>query len=82
MDTTYNFLRTIPFVIVLAIMAIQNTHYSTEGILLAVLSGGIMSGIGYTIWYIALGGLSATQAAVVQLLVPVIAASGGGYIPF
>jgi len=58
-------------------MAIQNTHYSTEGIYLAVLSGGIMSGIGYTIWYIALGGLSATQAAVVQLLVPVIAASGG-----
>jgi drug/metabolite transporter (DMT)-like permease len=29
------------------------------------------------IWYIALGGLSATQAAVVQLLVPVIAAIGG-----
>ena len=45
--------------------------------MLAVLSGGIASGIGYTIWYIALGGLSATQAAVVQLLVPVIAAIGG-----
>ena len=77
MDTTYNFLRTIPFVIVLAIIAIQNTHYSSEGILLAAVSGGITSGIGYTIWYIALGGLSTTQAAVVQLLVPVIAALGG-----
>ena len=76
-DTAYNFLRTIPFVIVLAIIAIQNTHYSTEGILLAVLSGGIASGIGYTMWYIALGGLSVTQAAVVQLLVPIIAALGG-----
>ena len=77
MDTTYNFLRTIPLIAILAIVTIQNAYYSAEGILLAVLSGGIASGIGYTIWYIALGGLSATQAAVVQLLVPVIAALGG-----
>jgi drug/metabolite transporter (DMT)-like permease len=77
MDTTYNFLRTMPFVIVLAIVTIQHTYYSSEGILLAALSGGIASGIGYTIWYAALGGLSTTQAAVVQLSVPVIAALGG-----
>ncbi len=77
MDTAYNFLRTIPLVIILLVIAIQDAHYSTEGILLAVLSGGITSGIGYTIWYIALGGLSTTQAAVVQLSVPVIAAFGG-----
>jgi drug/metabolite transporter (DMT)-like permease len=77
MDTAYNFLRTIPLVIILAIVAIKNAHCSSEGIWLAVLSGGIASGIGYAIWYIALGGLSAMQAAVVQLLVPVIAALGG-----
>jgi len=76
-DTTYNFIRTIPVVIVLAIITMYNAHYSTEGIVLAILSGAIASGSGYTIWYIALGGLSATQAAVVQLLVPVIAALGG-----
>ena len=55
----------------------KNANFSSEGILLAAISGGITSGIGYTIWYIALGGLSATQAAVLQLLVPVIAALGG-----
>ena len=77
MDTAYNFLRTIPLVIILVIVAIKTAHYSFEGILFAALSGGIASGIGYTIWYIALGGLSATQAAVVQLFVPVIAALGG-----
>ena len=77
MDTAYNFLRTIPLVIILVIVAIKTAHYSFEGILFAALSGGIASGIGYTIWYIALGGLSVTQAAVVQLLVPVIAALGG-----
>lgn len=76
-DTAYNFLRTTPLVILLAITTINNANYSSEGILLAVLSGGITSGIGYTIWYIALGGLSSTQAAVLQLSVPVIAALGG-----
>ena len=77
MDTAYNFIRTTPLVIILLLASIKTAHYSLEGVLFAALSGGIASGIGYTIWYIALGGLSATQAAVVQLLVPVIAALGG-----
>ena len=77
MDTAYNFFRTTPLVVLLAISTINNINYSSEGIILALLSGGITSGIGYTIWYIALGGLSSTQAAVLQLSVPVIAALGG-----
>ncbi|PKH06039.1 DMT family transporter [Moritella sp. Urea-trap-13] len=77
MDTTYNFLRTIPFVTLLAFVTQQNLNYSSEGIMLALLSGAITSGVGYTIWYIALAGLSSTQAAVIQLSVPVIAAIGG-----
>lgn len=76
-DTAYNFLRTMPLVVVLGITTINDLHYSAEGILLALISGGVTSGIGYTIWYIALGGLSSTQAAVLQLSVPVIAALGG-----
>ena len=77
MDTAYNFIRTIPFVVILAITTFDNISYSYEGIVLALISGGVTSGIGYTIWYIALGGLSSTQAAVLQLSVPVIAALGG-----
>lgn len=77
LDTTFNFVRTLPFVILLIILTINHMNYSWSGILLALLSGGIMSGVGYTIWYIALGGLSFTQAAVVQLLVPIIATFGG-----
>ena len=77
MDTGSNFFRTVPMAIVVAIIAVQNAHLSYEGVLLAILSGGVASGLGYAIWYNALGGLSATQAAVVQLLVPVIAAAGG-----
>ncbi|MEJ2442817.1 MAG: DMT family transporter [Exilibacterium sp.] len=76
-DTSYNFIRTIPFVVILVAIKIQDSSLSLEGILLAILSGGVTSGVGYTIWYMALGGLSAIQAAVVQLFVPVIAALGG-----
>ena len=76
-DTCFNFLRTVPAVLVLALITARNAHYSADGIVLAILSGAVASGIGYTIWYIALGGLMATQAAVVQLSVPVIAALGG-----
>jgi drug/metabolite transporter (DMT)-like permease len=77
MDTAYNFLRTIPLVVLLVIATAHQLHYSTQGIVLALVSGGVTSGIGYTIWYIALTGLTSTQAAVVQLSVPVIAATGG-----
>ncbi|MCE9679393.1 DMT family transporter [Shewanella sp. AS1] len=77
MDTGYNFLRTLPLVLILMALSFSQFSWTQEGILLAIISGGITSGLGYTIWYIALGGLSAIQAAVVQLLVPVIAALGG-----
>ncbi len=76
-DTAYNFIKTIPFVLVLLLITFDKENYSFEGIILAIISGGITSGIGYTIWYIALKGLTSIQAAVVQLLVPAIAAFGG-----
>ena len=50
---------------------------SGAGVAYAVASGAIASGIGYTIWYAALKGLTGTAAATVQLSVPVIAAIGG-----
>ncbi len=77
MDTAYNFIRTLPLVLIMIIITFQYATYSFEGIFYAVLSGSVASGIGYTIWYIALSGLSITQAAVLQLSVPVIAALGG-----
>ncbi|WP_421861982.1 DMT family transporter [Motiliproteus sp.] len=76
-DTSFNFLRTLPLVVVLLLVSLQQAELSQRGILLAVMSGAVASGIGYTIWYMALGGLSAVQAAVLQLIVPVIAAIGG-----
>jgi|TARA_B110000037_G_scaffold167679_1_gene189931 drug/metabolite transporter (DMT)-like permease len=76
-DTTYNFIKTLPFITILYIATMTQSNYSTEGILLAVIAGGVTSGIGYTIWYMAIRGLSSIQSAVLQLLVPVIAAFSG-----
>lgn len=78
-DTAFNFLRTAPMVLVLSVLALlfTNVSLSMNGVLLAVLSGALASGIGYAIWYRALNGLSSLQAGVVQLTVPVIAAAGG-----
>jgi drug/metabolite transporter (DMT)-like permease len=50
---------------------------SATGIVWTIASGAVASGIGYAIWYAALPALTRTQAAIVQLSVPVIAAAGG-----
>lgn len=50
---------------------------SSRGLLLAVLSGAVASGIGYAIWYAVLPSLSILRASVVQLSVPAIASIGG-----
>ncbi|WP_372887145.1 DMT family transporter [Shimia sp.] len=47
------------------------------GILLAILSGVVTSGLGYALWYRILPDLGASRAAVAQLSVPVIALAGG-----
>jgi drug/metabolite transporter (DMT)-like permease len=65
---------------VLALLLILVFHASVtataRGIGLALVSGGVTSGLGYSVWYRALPRLSVTQAAVAQLSVPVIAALG------
>lgn len=75
--TADNFLRALPVALVISILANGQRHISAQGLLLAVLSGALASGVGYTLWYAALPGLSRTRAAIVQLSVPVLAAIGG-----
>ena len=76
-DTAYNFLRSMPLILVIVIFAFGNFQFTANGTILAIVSGALTSGLGYTIWYIALKDITATQAAVSQLAVPVIAALGG-----
>lgn len=75
--TTDNFIRAVPIAVIVTLVQLGEMRLSTQGLLLAVVSGSLTSGIGYVFWYTALRGLTATRAAVVQLAVPVITAIGG-----
>ncbi|MFP9136579.1 DMT family transporter [Devosia sp. XGJD_8] len=75
-DTAGNFLRCLPFAVLLLVGGLALNAPRLDGVFYAVASGAIASGLGYAIWYAALPELSRTRAAVVQLSVPVIAAFG------
>ena len=77
LTTAGNFLRTIPFAAALSIATLPDVALDGAGALAALASGGLTSALGYAIWYTALRGLTATNAATVQLSVPVIAALAG-----
>jgi len=78
--TTDNFIRSVPMVLGLALLALPTLSVTGIGLLWAVVSGSLASGLGYVIWYAALRGLTATRAATVQLAVPVLAALGGVWL--
>ena len=75
--TAGNFILALPFTIVFSMCGLHWLSIDLSGVYYAIVSGAITSGVGYAIWYTALPGLRATQAAIVQLSVPVIAAVGG-----
>jgi len=75
--TAGNFLRAAPLALLMCAASLNHASVDTAGIVYAVASGALASGIGYAIWYTALPALKATVAATVQLSVPVLAALGG-----
>jgi len=72
-----NFLRAVPFAALISIVTISSTRLDSLGVVYAIISGAITSGLGYVIWYSALPGLKSSSAATIQLSVPVLAATGG-----
>ncbi|HEY8144450.1 MAG TPA: DMT family transporter [Kofleriaceae bacterium] len=74
-----SFARTVPAaaVLVAAAAIAGQLAPSPRGAALAITSGAVASGVGYALWYAALRGLTVARAAILQLLVPVIAAAGG-----
>lgn len=78
-DTAGNFVRAAILCAPMAALPWLGGH-AEPGVVLAVVSGVITSGLGYAIWYRAQPGLSTTQAASVQLTVPMIAALGAALL--
>jgi drug/metabolite transporter (DMT)-like permease len=75
--TAGNFIRAALLALALSAALWPQAHWDAAGLALALASGALASGLGYAVWYTALRGLSATQAAVSQLSVPAFAAAGG-----
>lgn len=78
--TAGNFLRATPLALLLLVTLPGSLNGDVAGAGYALLSGALTSGIGYAIWYSALPYLRASQAASVQLSVPILAALGGSLL--
>ena len=80
--TTINFVRaSLLALIVLAFSLVwQRPQLDGQGMLLAILSGAITSGVGYVIWYAAVARITTGTAAVAQLSVPLITALAGVWL--
>jgi drug/metabolite transporter (DMT)-like permease len=76
-DTAGNFLRAVPFALMTSLLFMADAKIDSAGVMYAVASGALASGVGYAIWYAVLPALRATTAATVQLTVPALAATGG-----
>lgn len=73
--TIRNFIGTLP--LVLLIFLLSPPQLTGFGWLMALLSGGVASALGYMLWYRVLPRISAPLAASAQLSVPLITALGG-----
>ena len=75
--TAGNFVRASALAVPLALAALPWARADVAGLLWALCSGAVTSGLGYAVWYTALKGLQPTSSASVQLSVPVLTALGG-----
>jgi drug/metabolite transporter (DMT)-like permease len=76
-ETAGNFVRAVPFAIAVSALMLRDLHLELRGLVLAIASGAVASGLGYVLWYAALRDLSGFTASIVQLAGPVLAAAGG-----
>jgi len=81
--TAANFIWAVPLVglpVMMVPVAQGSVPATMVGVMLAVLSGAVTSGLGYALWYDILPRLGASLAGLVQLSVPVIAVAGGLFL--
>jgi drug/metabolite transporter (DMT)-like permease len=71
-STAHNFMRTVPIGLAILLLQWKSVFVTPAGVLLAVVSGALTSGVGYALWYSVLPHLTAWRAAVIQLLTPVL----------
>ena len=73
LTNTWNFIYVFPVTLLVLLITVDRLVVTVHGIFLAFISGAVMSGLGYVLWYWVLPQLDVTIGALSQLLVPVIA---------
>lgn len=71
--TADNFLKSLLFIMPCYFILSDNSFITLNGLILAFLSGGITSALGYSLWYYIVPQIQITTSGVLQLIVPVIA---------
>lgn len=83
-STAGNFIKAAPMAALLWLIVYLSTKNTIDlantGVIYALISGIVTSGIGYIIWYSVLPELKATQAAIVQLTVPLLVTLAGALL--
>ena len=77
-ETAANFVCAAPITLLVCVAVLDGI--TARGVVLAVMSGAITSGMGYALWYSILPKLETSVAALSQLTVPIIAAFGGALL--
>ena len=78
--TAGNFFRAAILSVVLSLALTKQLQVDQWGMVYAILSGAVTSGLGYALWYAVLPSLTVTRAAAVQLGVPMIATLAGALL--
>jgi drug/metabolite transporter (DMT)-like permease len=73
LTSTWNFIYVLPITLLALLISGDSVLITFSGVLLALVSGAMMSGLGYALWYWVLPQLDVTVGALAQLLVPVFA---------
>lgn len=75
--TAANFCVALPLVGLAALAMPLSTEITGMGIVLAMIGGGVTSGLGYALWYSLVPKFAPSLVAIIQLAVPVIALAAG-----
>ena len=76
-NTAGNFIISLIIIIPIAFIIPDKVETNYYGFFLAIFSGSVTSGLGYSLWYWVLPKINITTASTAQLTVPLIAAFGG-----
>ena len=79
-ETGANFIWSVPLLVLLTLPLPAQPDggaTTTTGLILAIIAGGLTSGLGYALWYKVLPSLGSSTSALLQLTVPIIAMVAG-----